>query len=430
MVPEYTNTTVEPDTAKFDWRGALADARSVLGWRPVAFALMAMFLVAQSVWLSDLTVLLSPYSDESVHMQQIQNYCAGGREQNVRLTMFPGVHALAATVGTAFGDCSWKTVRRFETVMGLAATALALGVLLSLNSQFPIARALQFYYFPIAFPFQFLVFTDVPALACSIAALLSMVRRRWLLASMFATLAIGLRQTNVVVPLFVSVIALLQHDKTGRIVAWVFAYLRKVWLNALALAAFALFVWYNGGVAVGDRGRHAVGFHVGNVYFALALSWFIALPINLENLWKYRAKLASYGFVAALVIAFVVYLVWFKVDHPFNMKTRVPFLRNQVLLWVRASVVHQALFFIPIALGFASVWVTALVSKRYWPLYVVGLITLLPERLIESRYAILPIAFWSLLRRDGSASAERASVLSNAAIGLWLIYVILQGRGL
>jgi alpha-1,2-glucosyltransferase len=430
MGRESTNTTVGPDTAKLDWRGAFADVRWVLGWRPVAFALVAMFLVAQSLWLSDQTLLVSPYSDESVHMQQIQHYCAGGREQNARLTMFPGVHALAATVGTALGDCSWKTVRRFETAMGLAATALALGVLLSLNSQFPIARALQFYYFPITFAFQFLVFTDVPALACSLAALLSMVRRRWLLASSFATLAIGLRQTNVVVPLFVGAVALLQHDKTGRILAWVLAYLRKVWLSALAVAAFVLFVWYNGGVAVGDRGRHVAGVHVGNVYFALALVWFVALPINLENLWKHRGKLASYWFTAALVIAFVVYLVWFKVDHPFNMKTRVPFLRNQVLLWVRASVVHKALFFIPIALGFASVWVTVLVSKRYWPLYVLALITLMPERLIESRYAILPIVFWSLLRRDGSPIAERLSVLSNAAISLWLIDVIMQGRGL
>jgi hypothetical protein len=52
---------------------------------------------------------------------------------------------------------------------------------------------------------------------------------------------------------------------------------------------------------------------------------------------------------------------------------------------------------------------------------------IVPEPLIESRYAMLGIAFWSLLRRDTSWAAECASAMWNAAISLFVLDRIVHG---
>lgn len=417
---EVASVETQVECDPFPWHAPLDRKR-------VASLLTVLVLVVQSFAFSDATRTRGAYSDETVHMQQVGQFCDGGRTQHPRLTTFPGVHAIIAAVGTVAGDCSWTTARAVETVFGFTASMLALSVLWSLSSEFVALRTLQFYYLPLAFPFQFFVFTDIPSLACALAALLSMLRRRWVLASVLAVIGVALRQSNIVIPIFLGLVALMRHDKSGSTFAWLRGYLSKVWLSGLLLACFATFVLYNGGVAVGDRGRHSTGVHAGNVYFALALLSCVALPANLENLWKHRARLAMPSFFVLLAVAYVVYQVWFTVDHPFNLKTRTPFARNEVLHWASASLFNKTLFFVPIGFGLATLWVTALVSRQFWPVYLIALIGLVPEPLIETRYGMLAIAFWSLLRRDTSWAAECASALWNAAISLFLLDRIVHG---
>jgi hypothetical protein len=57
----------------------------------------------------------------------------------------------------------------------------------------------------------------------------------------------------------------------------------------------------------------------------------------------------------------------------------------------------------------------------------IALVTLLPEGLIEQRYALLPIALFTLLRKDASPLAEGLAVLCNAAISLGLLWIMADG---
>jgi ABC-type spermidine/putrescine transport system permease subunit II len=46
---------------------------------------------------------------------------------------------------------------------------------------------------------------------------------------------------------------------------------------------------------------------------------------------------------------------------------------------------------------------------------------LLPQSLIEQRYSLLPIALWSLFRKDTTPGAEALSVVTNAIAAVFLL---------
>jgi hypothetical protein len=161
------------------------------------------------------------------------------------------------------------------------------------------------------------------------------------------------------------------------------------------------------------------------VFYGLALWFFVSLPANLERLWKQREKLLDHGFLLALLVSYAVYMLYFSADHRYNFIKN--FVRNDVLRWVMHDFFAKSLFFIPVALGFATLWFTPLKRKAYWSLLLVAPVILVPEELIESRYVLLPVAIWSLVRRDGSRSAESLSVFSNAALAIWLVHQIMLG---
>jgi hypothetical protein len=194
----------------------------------------------------------------------------------------------------------------------------------------------------------------------------------------------------------------------------------------LGLLGFALFVFLNHGVAIGDRSNHEAGLHVGNVFFVLFLAFMVSLPVNLENIWKKRGVLVrSLPFWAALSVACGAYVLWFKVEHPYNADTS--FLRNAFLMWVVSGPLPKTLFFIPIAAGLASVWATRWARRSFWVLLPIAVAALVPESLVEHRYGILPISLWLLLRRDASAAAEGLAAFTNAAISGVLILLISDG---
>lgn len=394
----------------------------------IPFVLAMIFVVAQAAWISDATRDMHRISDENVHVAQIELFYRNHFHLHKAITMFPGYHALAATIGKALGGYSRMTLRALNTALGVCAFLLALAIERNRRSRFPVARSLESYFVPLVFPYYFMAFTDVLGLVLALLCLWCVLKRSWTSAAMFSALAICVRQTNVILPLFIVGIALLEQHKTQRFVDWARCYLAKIWLAAALLLAFAVFVWLNGGVAVGDRQRHALGVHAGNVYLTLALVCLVSLPINFENLWRRRSRLGSLWFWLALLALAALYPSGFRGTHVYNIGPQC--LRNDLIHWVEADAWHRALFFIPIALGFGALWVTPLTSRHFWVIVPLALLILVPEELIEQRYAIVPVVFWSLVRRDGSRSAEIASAVLNAGMSLVLVYEVLQGNSL
>jgi hypothetical protein len=118
----------------------------------------------------------------------------------------------------------------------------------------------------------------------------------------------------------------------------------------------------------------------------------------------------------------------FRLEHQYN--THVLFMRNQVVMWVTANPLTKTLFFVPVAIGFAGIWLTPLSRTAYWAWVPVALSLLVPESLIEQRYSILPISIWMLTRRDGSAPAETLTAIINIGVAAWITRELTTGLGL
>ena len=198
---------------------------------------------------------------------------------------------------------------------------------------------------------------------------------------------------------------------------WARRFLAKSWSSLLGLLGFATFIYLNHGVAIGDRDQHPAGLHFGNVYFVLFLLACFALPPNVERIIREHRRLLQPGFVAALLALYLSFVYLFKIEHAYNRDDFC--LRNVILLWAGTNVLTKGLFFMPIALGFAALWVTPLVRSAYWVWLPVCLLGLLPEALIEQRYAIFPLGLWMLLRRDASPFAEALGAVFNFALSSW-----------
>jgi alpha-1,2-glucosyltransferase len=394
--------------------------------RPYLRILALAFVISQSVWVFSATRDMGRYSDEDFHVPQVQRFCKGKYKLDRDITMLPGYHAFAAALGRVAHDCSARTLRGINVAIGVLIFWVALRILETLRSKYALSRALSLNFLPILFLFEFVAYTDALAILFALGAMLLMLRRRWLIAGVVASLGVLVRQTNVVVLAFMVVVLWFERARYGSWSEQLRVFLSRAWPCLLGLGAFGVFVLVNRGVAIGDRGQHAAGLHVGNLYFALFLLAIVALPTGLSALRDKREPLSrSALFTVTLFASYVVYIVAFKVDHTYNS---VPgFLRNELLAWVMHSPLTRSLFFVPIAFGLASVWATGFARAAHRAWLPIAAVMLMPESLIEHRYAILPIAFWMVLRKDSSARAEVLNFIVNFSLSMLLMWIILSG---
>ncbi|MEY4579177.1 MAG: hypothetical protein RL701_3880 [Pseudomonadota bacterium] len=379
------------------------------------------FLLAQTIWTFHAIAPMRVYSDEFHHTPQIQQFCAGHYTISRSLPMLPGYHALNAAAASVTHDCSLRGMRRFSAACALLTTLTAFLILTHFKSQYALSRALSFHFIPFLFPYAFIVYTDVTALLFGLLVVWLTCKERWVLAGSVGSLGILVRQTNLVMLGFTLFMALRPVDLEASLRQNVLDYFKRSATSLAGIAGFAVFAVLNHGVTLGNAAAfHQPGLHVANVYFTLGLLACTSLPVVWSTLWRRQTLLLSTGFLTALLAAFVLYMRSFAVTHPWNI-TPQHFVRNAILAWATASYLSKMLFFIPIALGFALVASTKLVKPSLWLWVPLSCALLLPQSLIEQRYSLLPIALWSLFRKDTTPGAEALSVVTNAIAAVFLL---------
>jgi hypothetical protein len=204
------------------------------------------------------------------------------------------------------------------------------------------------------------------------------------------------------------------------------ARLGRVWTALLGFAAFAAFVIWNGGVAVGGRGAFQAGFHTGNVFLFLALYGVLFLAANAAAMRRRAASFARPLFWAVLAATYALFLATFRVDHPFNKFEG--FLRNEMLSAVATSVLWKHVFFACVALGLASLYATRLRRASLYLVYPLALATILPLRLIEHRYGLAAFVLLLVCREDDPPPVEYAGVVESILLSGLAVYVLATGR--
>ena len=363
---------------------------------------------------------LGRYSDEIHHYRQIRSFCDGDFTLNPRITTIPGYHIVSALVGRVTGDCSAERMRLVNTVIGALSVVAFFLAVRAAGSQVRVARTLQYFFLPILLPYHFLIYADSISLLANLLTIALLLRGRFALAGLAGSLAILVRQTNVVWLVLVCAVALADAPAVWNEPRPLEAGLKRTWTALLGLVGFAAFVLWNGGVAVGGRGAFA-----GNVFLFLALYFVLFLPANVFALHRRRERLADKWLSALVLGAYLLFLATFRVDHPFNKFEG--FLRNEMLDAVASSLVFKHVFFVFAAGGLAALYVTRLRRPALYLIYPLALATLLPLRLIEHRYGLAAFVLLLVCREDDPPWVEAAGVGLSMVLSAVLLYGLARG---
>jgi len=366
-------------------------------------------------------------ADEHAHYWQIRVFAEGRFEIHHWLTMLPGYHAIIAAlawVGGVGGALSLPAARVIS--WGLCALAPVLFFLCAraLGKDNRFSLSLTFLLSPIIFPFFFYLYTDIPSLLFLLGVLLLTLQRRYQLAGLMAVLSLLLRQSNVVWAFFFALVALGQEGVWARLAQRdfrpVLQTLARLWLFVFAGLAFLAFVYWNGGIALGDAHMHRVErLYPTQVYLLLFTMFLLFVPLHIRNLPRIARMLRRRPVICLLIgaMSLAFYLGTFWVNHPYN--DEMDFLRNRILWLLRENLWLRVAAFIPMAWTLCSLCVTPLQRRSFYWLYPLAAAVLLPAGLVEQRYFIVPIVLFMLAKRRESA-----------ALDLWTIATYVPATGL
>lgn len=398
------------------------------------------FVLLSIILLSTLTAFsLLPdgtLSDEGFHWHQLSEYFAGRFGTVDSLTMPPGYHLAVYGLSELFSFRSITEVR--YVCFALAIPALLFFFLSARNydkaNSYPVS--LQLFLSPIIFPFFFLLYTDVPALAMVMASTWLVTIRRYQLAALVVGASLLFRQTNIVWLVMLWAISLVNagfftfsSTSADDILRQWLACLRRTWLFALFSLLFAVFLYVNGGVAIGDAGSHQTGLYPTQVFLLLFVLFFLFIPLHIVNFRKIVNMLKSEPlFPLAGMILFALYMFTFNADHAYNTPDRDYFLRNILLGHIRPSFLTRTLAFIPIIIAFFSIMVTPLRQRSYYWIYPFMALSLLPIGLIDPRYFIIPIVLFMLFRKPLSRRFEYLQATVYVPLTVYIFEGIYQYR--
>ncbi|ESQ40154.1 hypothetical protein EUTSA_v10013300mg [Eutrema salsugineum] len=182
-----------------------------------------------SLWVVPMSIIVNhivpePYMDEIFHVPQAQQYCNGNlRSWDPMITtppglyylslahvasLFPGMLLMKTTTQSFSEACSTSVLRSTNAVFAILCGVLVYEIIRflgpNLSDRKATLMALVMSLYPLHWFFTFLYYTDVASLTAVLAMYLACLKRRYMLSAVFGTLAIFIRQTNVVWMLFVA----------------------------------------------------------------------------------------------------------------------------------------------------------------------------------------------------------------------------------
>eukprot|EP00470_Lotharella_oceanica_P013389 CAMPEP_0170181412 /NCGR_PEP_ID=MMETSP0040_2-20121228/25088_1 /TAXON_ID=641309 /ORGANISM="Lotharella oceanica, Strain CCMP622" /LENGTH=450 /DNA_ID=CAMNT_0010426455 /DNA_START=12 /DNA_END=1364 /DNA_ORIENTATION=- len=317
--------------------------------------------------------------DEIFHVRQAQAYCDGKfYDWDPKITTPPGLYLVAYTIARilalVFGQklssssifCSLQALRWYNTLLSAVCMVVTLALLRRLhgvdkpskpNSRSPsdvVVHALCLSFFPPYFFCCSLFYTDVGSTAAVLLMIL-LCRRGFVVGcSIAGAVAILFRQTNAVWVCFAALDRVVSHFEKGTLLrradlpAHVYQPVRlkhipfttyhfaiavftnipslllELWSLVALVVAFILAVYFNGGVALGDRDNHVLALHLPQVcYFLgstlmLQVSWGLTLRHALSILTRSLREAAWCGVGFAVAGSLAAVAVWkFTIVHPF-----------------------------------------------------------------------------------------------------------------
>ncbi|QRV76700.1 alpha-1,2-glucosyltransferase [Ceratobasidium sp. AG-Ba] len=411
----------------------------------IVYAAYAVFNVMVAKEVNDL--VLEPYMDEPFHIPQAQAYCGGNWDVwDPKLTTPPGLYVLSVLLKKVFlFKCTVPILRMNNLLLNLLLPPLVSHCLALYRSDRPPRTLLQptlesivISAFPLAWFFSFLYYTELGSVVFVLGTVLAAGRGAHLLAALMGAISCTFRQTNIVWVVYAAAFSILQDMRRKRVQSKVSdnhpgrpllydpmaldaslsdiptilssglyalpSMMAIAWPYVMPIIGFASFVFWNGGIVLGDKSNHVPALHVPQIYYFTAFASCFGLPVLASTeggvarlagdvLWRMFGGKWYPAILDYRHFDWVYYAIGSLVHHPFLLSDNRHY---TFYVWRRVYLAHWLVPYIlsPFYLAFAWAWFLRV--GRYQTLLqtlllpVCMLPTLLLTPLLEPRYFLVP----------------------------------------
>ena len=406
--------------------GALLGSLQAVVLRSIAFLAFAALVMA----VAFLYVMPTPLMlDERPHYEQIGRFVSGELVPAMGITVVPGYHYIMAILAWLTGLDSLNDIRFFSLLFSFSSVVMFGLLSQELSGERDYIKQCQFLFFPILFPFFFLVYTDVCSLFFVLLSLYLCERGRPRLSGLTGIAATAVRQNNIIwlgFSFLRSIEGRLPRHMDRKQLG---ALARESSVFSLGLALFIGFWILNRGLAFGDHAAHPTfSFHSGNVFFFLFLLFVLFLPLNLRN-WPAIVQLARRRPLVVLAsggLFMILFWTTFRADHPYNLIGLSFFLRNWLLDLFTSSVPLRAVFGACGLYAALSLAVTPLYRKAYYLIYPLTILHLSASWLIEPRYDLIPFVLFLAARKKQDWATESFTLAFFVILAMYIFHDVLQ----
>ena len=375
-------------------------------------AAVAVVLAGSFVLIMDMKLNV----DETFYYPQIKNFLEFDFHLNPSISMLPGYHYAVFALALIFGAKSVASIRFISFCIAILSMAVFYVLARHVREQDSPSKTLQYVFFPLLYPFFFVIYTEALSILLVCLAIYLTLRERFYLAGLVGILSCLVRQDNIMWVGFMFLLLVLDVLRAGNINAvtrtgerrgvgvatiWTVAVNGAVYLATFTL--FAAFLFVNKGVAVADVEANQLSrIHLGNVYFLLFTFFFMFLPMNLAKAPKIVALVRRHKLVPVYIIGlFLLFLATFTIDHPYNTEPWAQwFLSNQILTYFKQDPLRKALFFLPILYSVLSLLTTRLYERKYYLIFPLSVLFLAPHWMVDPRYYLIPFVLFLLFKED------------------------------
>jgi alpha-1,2-glucosyltransferase len=348
------------------------------------------------------------YVDEGNHLNQIQRFVRGDTSMNQILLMIPGYHLMVAGVVWVFKITRQEDVRGVAFIINCIAIIAAYLVSHTFDKKGSILKTIQFVFLPIIFPYYFLIYTDIVSLVCILFAYYFVSRKKYFFSGLFASLSIFIRQNNIVwlfMLYFLLYVSIYGFTSSRRAIL---THVVKGFMYYFGIIGLIIYMAVQKGISSGLFANELLGISwslLGNIYFFLFVYAVLFFP---RFIFSFRSIivliLRKKWILLGIALFFVVFLLTFKNDHPYNHT--IWFIRNRLLEYFSYSLWNKTMFFLGVIIGVFTLLRTPLMHKKAYIIYPFSFLYLLPLWLIELRYYFIPFTLILLLSKRSRNKVE------------------------
>lgn len=368
------------------------------------------------------------HSDEVFHANQIWLFYEGQNTLLGNITVPPTYHFIIGKIVQFTGGYHDNLLRFISLSIALLTIPMIYFTAKYYDNKNAWEKTLQVYFTPLIFPYFFLLYTDIWSLCCIAAAMLLALHRHFIWSGLVGGLAIVIRQDNIawigLIYLFICFEFINKIDRENVTRLMVNALTKGAMFN-LIFIGFLVFIYINGGVAIGDADSHKISsFNISNLHVFLICCWAIFLPTHIGQIPKIRSLLQKPAVIFLLTIGFFTYIGTLKNPHPYNNLMPDYFLHNGLIHLLTDFPAIKAFSYVLAAWTFLSLITLDLPDWRWRWVILLSPIAAICHPLIEPRYYIPAFFLIHVLRKKTHPTIEFFTLSLYVVISAYLLHGI------